>query len=212
MTTTAFQYVFDNAESISFDRRAVTAQTISRDNTVRTVSRGGQTWRFTVRLPDGIRWSDARPYIEAIDAADRYTTGNVQLSNAGYTSWLNAYRGSAATTTGFYANVNTGWANATITANPAVVSGYKFRAGDIVQVGTAGNVYSITSDVAYNSNVVTFNRAVRDITANVGSNVALTVGPAVTWTVICTQLPTWSIFARDQVSWSGEFVFYESLP
>jgi hypothetical protein len=73
-------------------------------------------------------------------------------------------------------------------------------------------VYSITSDVAYNSNVVTFNRAVRDITANVGSNVTLTVGPAVTWTVICTQLPTWSIFARDQVSWSGEFVFYESLP
>ena len=73
MTTTAFQYVFDNAESISFDRRAVTAQTISRDQTVRTVSRGGQIWKFNVALPNGIRWSEARPYIEAIDAADRRT-------------------------------------------------------------------------------------------------------------------------------------------
>ena len=207
MTTTAFQYVFDNAQSISIDRRAVTAQTIARDNTVRAVSRGGQTWRFTVRLPDGLRWSDARPYIEAIEAADRYTAGNVQLSNTGYTGWLNAYRGSALSTTGFYANITTGWANATITANPAVASGYKFRTGDIVQVGTTGNVYSITSDVAFNSNAVTSNRAVRDTTGNV----ALTVGPAVTWTVICTQLPTWTIFARDQVSWSGEFVFYEAL-
>ena len=105
MTTTAFQYIFDNAQSISIDRRAVTAQTISRDQTVRTVSRGGQIWRFTVRLPDGLRWSDARPYIEAIEAADRYTTGTVQLSNTGYTSWLTAYRGSATTTTGFYAKI-----------------------------------------------------------------------------------------------------------
>ena len=76
-----------------------------------------------------------------------------------------------------------------------------------MQAGTTGNVYSITSDVAFNSNAITFNRAVRDATGNV----ALTVGPAVTWTVICTQLPTWTIFARDQVSWSGEFVFYEAL-
>jgi hypothetical protein len=61
MTTTAFQYVFDNAESISINRRSTTAQTISRNNTVRTVSRGGNVWRFEVKLPDGIRWSDARP-------------------------------------------------------------------------------------------------------------------------------------------------------
>ena len=65
--TTAFQWVFDNAESISIDRKAVVAQTTSRDQTIRSVSRGGQVWRFEVKLPDGIRWSDARSYIEAID-------------------------------------------------------------------------------------------------------------------------------------------------
>lgn len=29
------------------------------------------------------------------------------------------------------------------------------------------------------------------------------------YTVICTQFPEWTIFARDQVSWSGPFVFVE---
>jgi hypothetical protein len=28
-------------------------------------------------------------------------------------------------------------------------------------------------------------------------------------TVICVQFPEWTIFARDQVSWSGPFVFVE---
>ena len=205
MTTTAFQYVFDNAESISINRRSTTAQTISRNNTVRTVSRGGNVWRFEVALPAGIRWSEARPYIEAIEAADRFTAGTVQINNSGYNSWLTNYQGSAVSTTGFYAQVTNGYANATITANPTVSSGYKFKAGDIVQVGTTGNVYSVTTNVAYNSNDITFNRPVLDTTGNV----ALTVGPAVTWTVICTEMPRWSIFARDQVSWSGPFVFYE---
>lgn len=203
--TTAFQYIFDNAESISFNRRATTAQTISRSNTVRTVSRGGQIWRFEVTLPNGMRWSDIRSHIEAIEHADRYTVGNVQINNSGYNSWLTGYQGSATTTSGFYAQVTTGYANAVITSSPTIASGYRFRAGDIVQVGTTGNVYSITNDVAYNASAVTFNRPVLDTTGNV----TLTVGPDVTWQVVCTEMPSWTIFARDQVSWSGAFVFYE---
>jgi hypothetical protein len=30
-----------------------------------------------------------------------------------------------------------------------------------------------------------------------------------TYTVICVQFPQWRIFARDQVSWDGAFVFVE---
>jgi hypothetical protein len=29
------------------------------------------------------------------------------------------------------------------------------------------------------------------------------------YTVICTNFPNWTIFARDQVGWSGPFVFQE---
>jgi len=207
MTTTAFQVVFDRAESIGIDRRSVTAQTIARDNTIRTVSRGGQVWRFDVKLPDGIAWSELRPYIEAIDYADRYTEGVVQLSNTGYTSWLNKYQGNSANSTGFVGTVTQGSTTLTLTTSPTTSSGYKFRAGDFIQLGTTGRVYSVVSDVAYNSNTVSLNRAVLDTT---GSK-TLICGPNVSWTVICSQLPKWNIFARDQVSWDGSFVFYEAM-
>ena len=32
-----------------------------------------------------------------------------------------------------------------------------------------------------------------------------------TWTVRCIVFPEWTIFARDQVSWTGPFVFQEVL-
>ena len=209
MTTTAFQYIFDNAESISIDRRAVTAQTISRDQTVRTVSRGGQIWRFDVRLPDGIRWSDARPYIEAIDYADRYTKGTVQINNSGYNSWLTSYRGNSVNYTAFLATWYSGSSFITLTSSPTTTSGYKFRAGDVIQLRNTGHVYTVAQDVAYNSNTVYLNRPVIDADALTGQS--LFVGPNATWNVYCVELPQWTIFARDQVSWSGSFKFYEAM-
>lgn len=206
MTTTAFQYIFDNAESISIDKRAIVGQTISRDNTVKAVSRGGKVWRFTVKLPDGLRWSVARPYIAAIEYADRYTTGNVQINNAGYNDWLTPYMGNCNSLSGFTASVTTGYSNVTLTANPTISSGYKFNAGDFVQVGS-GHAYSVASTVAFDSNAVQLDRPVIETTGSY----SLAVGKNITWNLICTTLPNWSIFARDQVSWSGPFTFYEVM-
>lgn len=124
----AFQWIFNNAESISADNRAVVGQTITRNQTVRSVSRGPGIWKFTVQLPDGMRWSEIADEIEQIMAADRYTVETVALMDLGYTQWI---------TNGIF---------------------------------------------------------------NVGQ----------TWDVVCVEMPTWTIFARDQVSWSGPFVFYES--
>jgi hypothetical protein len=204
--TTAFQYVFDNAETISFDRRAITAQTVSRDNTVRTVSRGGQVWRFEVQLPAGPRWQDVRPAIEAIEYADRYTVGQVQLNNPGYVSWLSGYRGTSANITGFQASWTQGATSITLTSSPTTTSGFKFRAGDFLQLGTTGRVYTVRSDVAFNSNTVLLNRPVIDAT---GSG-AIRVAENCVFNLICTELPRWTIFARDQVQWEGSFVFYEA--
>lgn len=206
MTTTAFQVIFDRAESISINTRATVAQSISRSNVVRAVKRGGQVWRFEVRLPDGIPWSELRPYIAAIDSADRFTAGTVQINNAGYNSWLTPYQGNSANTSGFAASWTNGSNSITLTNSPTTASGYKFKAGDIIQLNT-GKCYTVAANVAYNSNTVTLNRPVLDATG-AGS---LKVGPNCTWTVMCTEIPSWTIFARDQVSWSGSFIFYESM-
>jgi hypothetical protein len=223
--TTAFQYVFNNAESLSINKRAVVSQTITRDQTVRSISRNGQVWRFEVRLPDGIRWSDARPYIEAMEKMDRFTVGTVQINNSGYNSWLSGYRGNGASTngipTGTYqarftqALSTTAPDTIALTSIPSFTSSqYVFRSGDFVQLGTGGHVYTVAQDVQRGSGSlplnVKLNRPVLE-TPNDTTTYTLAIGPAVTWSVICSEFPNWTIFARDQVSWSGAFVFYENL-
>lgn len=203
----SFQVIFDRAETISINRRAVVAQTTSRNQTVRSVSRGGQIWRFEVKLPDGIPWTELRSHIEAIDYADKYTSGTVNLNRTGLQSWLLNYRGNAISTVGFNGTVVNGSNVLTLTSNPTCTSGNKLAAGDVIQMGPTGKVYSVTADVPFNSDTVVLNRPVYETTGPY----VLTVGPSVNWKVICVEMPTWTIFARNQVAWSGPFIFYEYM-
>jgi hypothetical protein len=123
----AFQWVFDKAESISVNKRAIVGQTITRNQTVRAVSRGNAIKRYTVKLPDMV-WSEVATYIAALDAAGRFTKETIKLDNAGYNSWMDH--------------------------------------GDINNTDTVS--------------------------------------------VLCVTFPDWTISARNIVSWSGPFVFFEA--
>lgn len=123
----SFQWIVDNAETLSINRKKMVATTTARDGQVRAVSRGTQPYQITVKLPDGIRWEDIYEDIEDAEALDRVSTATITIPFAKF-PW-------------FYGNVNPG-----------------------------------TND---------------------------------SWTVRCIQFPEWTIFARNQVSWSGPFVFVE---
>jgi hypothetical protein len=203
--TTAFQWIFDNAASITIDRRAVVAQTQTRDQTVRATSRGGQIWRFDVTMPEGLPWDQNRQYLESLDHLDRYTPTPVQINNPNYSSWLLAYQGDAATRSGWSGSWTQGSTQLTLTSAPTATQ-YRLRANDMIQLGS-GHVYSVVSDVAAGVTAVTLNRPVVDATGS-GS---LAIGPDVIWTVICTTLPTYRVMRRNQIGWSGSFHFVESM-
>jgi hypothetical protein len=204
----SFQYVIDYAESISINRLKVVASTTSRDGTVRSVSRGGQVWRFDVKLPDGMRWSDEwRSKISQLEALDRTTTGTFQLNTTGM-EWFSKYQGNSVNSTGFVATIVQGSTSITLTTSPTTSSGFKFKAGDLIQLGSAGKCYTVAADVGSSSTTVTLHRPCLDASAN---SVALRVGPNCVFSVVCTEFPQWNLFARDQVSWSGSFVFSEAL-
>jgi hypothetical protein len=203
----SFQWIIDRAETISINRKKVVASTTARDGTTRAVSRGGQVWRFEVKLPDGIPWQELRGYISQAEALDRVTTATITISATGQ-DWLYKYQGNSVNSTGFIATITQGSPIITLTTSPTTSSGYKFRAGDFIQLGTGGKVYTVAADVAYNSNSVTLHRPVLDSTA---SGVSLKVGAICQWTVLCTQFPEWTLMARDQVAWGGAFVFTENL-
>ena len=206
VATYAYQWVFDNAESINFNRKAVVGQTISRSNVVRSVSRGGQAWRFEVKMPDGISWTAARSYIEAIDQAGRVFPNYVKMNNAGYSSWLSAYRGNSSNLTGWTCTAITNEQEVTLTNTAGIASGYTFKAGDFVQLddGIGNSVYTVVGNVEYPDTSVSLHRPV-----NQDGACTMVIGPQVQWFLICTEVPQWTIFSRDQVSWSGPFVFYE---
>lgn len=203
----SFQWIIDNAESISINRKKIVASTVTRDGTTRAVSRGGQVWKFDVKLPDGQRWTDIRQYISQAEALDRVSTATIAASRAGQ-NWLWKYQGDSVNYTGFVGGWTQGSTTLTLSSSPTTSSGYKFRAGDFIQLGTSGKVYTVAADVAYNSNSVTLHRPILDTTS---SGVSLRVADNVSWTVLCTNFPEWTLFARDQVSWSGSFTFVENL-
>jgi hypothetical protein len=205
MSTTAFQTVFDNAQTISFNRKKKVSQTQSRDGTVKATSLGGQIWTFEVKLPDGPRWTDYRPLIEAMENLDRVTVGQVKINNTGQ-SWLSAYQGDLTNTGSVVVSYSSG-TTLTITSGATLASGNRFKAGDFIQIGSTGSVYTVVSDVVYNNNTITVNRPVRET----AGSYTLVVGQAVTWNVICVNFPQWTIFARDQISWDGSFIFAEAI-
>ena len=202
----SFQWIIDNAETISVDRKRVVASTISRSGQVRAVSRGNQVWRFEVKLPDGPSWTDYRQLISQAEALDRVSTANIQFNDAGL-AWFVKYQGNSANYTGFVATIVKDSSSITLTTSPTTSSGYKFRAGDIIQLGSSGAVYTVTADVAYSSNIVNLHRPVLEASA---ASVSLRVAENCVFTVICKEFPSWTLFARDQVSWNGAFIFYEA--
>jgi hypothetical protein len=125
----SFQWVFDNAESISVNNRSVVGQTITRNLRVRAVSRGPTARRFTVTLPSGPAWSEIASYIKTSEEMDRFTSEIIKINAVGYRDWID---------------------NGSIDKDEEIE-------------------------------------------------------------IICVEFPDWTIFSRDQVSWSGAFVFYEVL-
>lgn len=203
--TTAFQTVFDNAEQISINRRKKVSQTTSRSGVVKSTSLGGQVWEFEVILPNGPAWTEYRPLIEKIEALDRVTVGQVQINKAGH-SWLSGYQGNLSNISAVTVSYSSG-NTLTITGGATLGSGFRFKSGDFIQLGTSGAVYSVVDDVAFNQTTITVNRPVREA----AGSYTLRIGQNVVWNVICVSFPKWTIFARDQISWDGPFVFAEAI-
>jgi len=198
----SFQWIIDRANAIEFDAREITSITTSRSGYSRTVSRGGQPWDFTVTLPDGPRWIDYRSdYANAL-ASGRHTAETIQFNNPGH-AWMFAYQGDM-DLTGATATYTQG--NSAITVQGGTGSGYRFRAGDLIELGSY--VYKVVSDVLSSSTQVTLHRPVIEAS---GSGVSIAVGADCEFSVKCVEFPRPVFFAINQVGWSGPFRFVENI-
>lgn len=80
----SFQWVVDNATSLSINNKDTVASTTSRNGTTRVVTRGNTKKTITVRLPDGPRWSEIRTNIAAAETLDRHTQAVITIPYASF--------------------------------------------------------------------------------------------------------------------------------
>ena len=204
--TSPFQWIIDNCVDLSINKRGVVAQTTARNQKVRSVSRGGRIWRFTVTPSPGQRWSSSRAYIEAIEKADRFTSTTINFTDSKFAPFFGLQStGSAVANT---VSATQGSDILTVTTATSYGTGdYLIKSGDLLQLESTGSVYTSVEDVLYPDTTIQVNRPVLEAT----DSYDLILGQAVNWTVVCTQLPDYRIVSYDRIEWSGEFVFVEVI-
>jgi hypothetical protein len=202
----SLQWVLDYAQQVSVNRRPIVSSTQTRSGYVRTVSRDLSFWTIEASLPEGMRWSLHRGNINDLEGQDRFTTEFIGFRNAGI-NYLYGYQGDNPTYTGWTATWLSG-ASIILTNGPTITSGFIFRKGDILQLGSAGHVYQVTADVPWDEVNVPLHRNV--INASVGTY-DLFIGRDARFKMKCVQFPQWQMIDYDQVGWSSPFVFQEVL-
>lgn len=200
----SYQFIVDNASSITIDNRAQVGLTTTRSGITRAVRRGAQPWVFTVEFPTGPRWTDYRRDIGAMADLDRDTEFSISFNNSGH-SWMFAYQGNSVTS--MTANFTQGQSQFTL-ASGSAASGYNFRAGDFVQFGGSGPVYQVVEDASYTQTTIQIHRPIIEASR---TGAIILKGADCQFNLTCAELPTPVIFARDQVGFTGPFVFVEHL-
>jgi hypothetical protein len=84
-----FQWVVDNASTLSINRLDTVAQTEARDGTIRATSRGTPKKRITIQLPNGPRWDQNVANIVGLEALGRTATEVIQIKYSLYPWYYN---------------------------------------------------------------------------------------------------------------------------
>lgn len=203
----SFQWIINNAAEIQINNQPLVSSTTTRDGVTRTVSRGGQPWVFTVTLPEGPRWQDYREQIGQAQRYDRHTAQDINFAHSGL-DWLFPYQGDFTPPNPngtFNGDWSTGFDTFTMTGGTGTTN--RVVAGDFVQLTASGHVYQVVETSGAVSTSVRVHRPI--IEASGTGDVY--IGTDVVFTVKCVEFPQPRVFARNQVGWTGPFVFVEVI-
>ena len=171
-----------------------------------------------VTIHNGLKYSENRGVLEEIARVDRLIESEISLADRPGMSYITQYLGGLTTEQRNQiqiSNWSIGSDTLTLTNLPSVESNtVMFEAGDLIQPEDSRYPYTVVGQVlrgSSNSITVAVHRGRVNETGYdpVGKN--LLYGSDVTWRVIATQIPEWTIEAGDLVSWGGQFTLVESI-
>jgi hypothetical protein len=209
------QTIIDNANAMTINRRKVVGVQITRNEIPRTsLTPTRQPWRFTLTMPNSLRYYNNRDLLEALDTIDRYTPQTITFSNNSCLSWIFRYQGQMNQTQINQLTVQTFIGNQLVlTGLPTVGSNtILFAPNDLIQIGS--NIYPFTSTTTVTRGTtgtvtVTTNRP--NIITNTVVGDGLTVGNDCTFNMFCPNMPTYKLIPGGFVPGSGSTTLNNAL-
>lgn len=204
MMPVGLQDIVNRASAMKIDRRKVVGVQITRNEIPRTsLTPTRQPWRFTLTMPNSLRYYNSRDILEALDTIDRYTPQTITFSNNSCLSWIFRYQGamtagqiSALTVTSFIGN------QLILSGLPTVGAGtVLFEPNDLIQIGSHTYPFTSTTQILRGSGgtvTVTTNRP-NIITGSVVGD-GLTVGNGCTFNMFCPNMPTYKLIPGGYVA------------
>jgi len=221
----SLQTIINNSNQLTINRRKMVGIQYTR-NEIPRVSETPTTnpWRFTVSLPNNLRYGTARSVLEAVDRLDRVLPEIITFSNLPSLSWIFRYQGTATlsqlntiTVSSFVGNQLT-LTNLPVLPSTAVL----FEPNDLIQIGTNPYPFTVSSQVVRGSSgTVTVTTGRPNILTNpVGGN-SIIVGNACQFRMFCPNMPTYKLIVGGTtyqgnvltgnalIEWSSDFELYE---
>lgn len=222
------QTVIDSSNSLEINRRKLVGIQYTRNEISRTsVTPTLNPWRFTLTLPNNLKYSDARSLLEEIDSLDRVLPETVYFGHNDKLSWIFKYQGDANLQVMSAVTVTSFIGNQLILSNlPNIGAGnYLFRKNDIIQIYGYPYPFSSTTDVVRGAStsvtVVTHRPNFIPYTI---TDATITVGQYANFNLFCPNMPTYklipgggtydtsgNIINNAYIEWSSEFKLYEYL-
>jgi len=214
----SIQTIINNATGISISKKPIVAQTFSRSQQVKTAQRGPRVWSFQITMHNGLRYSQSRGVLEEISRVDRLVESTISLNGSAGTEYITQYQGGLTSAQRNQMQI-TGWSvgatTMTLSNLPSVASNVVvFEAGDLIQPTDSRYPYTVTGQVVRGSDntiTVAVHRGRVNESGYDPVGKTLKYGVDVTWRVIATQIPDWTIESYDLVAWSGNFILVESV-
>jgi hypothetical protein len=222
------QTIIDASNGLLIDRRKVVGIQYTRNE----IPRVSQTptknpWKFTLDVPNSVRYSQGRALMEALDTLDRITPQVVTFSNLTAFNWMFRYQGAMtlAQRNGITVQSYTG-NTLTLTGLPGVsASTVLFQPNDLIQIGSLGEYpypFTSTTQVLRGTGgtvVVTTSRP-NILTGNLAGE-GIIVGNDCQFKMFCPNMPTYKLIVGGYVGngttttnnalleWSDSFQLFE---
>jgi hypothetical protein len=208
------QTIINKCNGLTINRRKVVGIQITRNEIPRvSLTPTRQPWRFTLDMPNSLRYYNNRDLLEALDTIDRVVPQEVTFGDNPCTNWIFAYQGSMNSSQISNIRVQSFVGNQLVLQNLPVVPSNRvlFQPNDLIQIGTYTFPFTSTTQIVRgvgSTVTITTNRP-NIITGSVSNN-PITVGSNCKFYVFCPNMPTYKLVPGGAVK-SGNTVINNAL-